>query len=110
VLQFIELSVKPDYQLLMETGLQYEKDARYISDMASEIELSTKNMKETISQVASAMESVSATAGQSAAASDGIVDGIKETSLAVEEMSKRVVAQAGQVEKLNQMVQRFKVE
>ncbi len=109
ILNFIEKSVKPDYQLLMETGLQYEKDARFINNMTEEIEVSTKTMMETINQVAAAMQSVSATAGESAAGSDGIVLGIKETTIAVDEMAKMALNQADLAEKLNQMVQRFKV-
>ncbi|WHH60391.1 methyl-accepting chemotaxis protein [Petroclostridium sp. X23] len=109
VLRFIEDNVKPDYQLLLQTGMQYEKDAQFINDMSQDIAASTRTMAEIIVQVAAAMQNVSATAEESAASSEGILSGINETTIAVEEVAKLAQSQAELAEKLNNMVQRFRV-
>ncbi|WHH61108.1 methyl-accepting chemotaxis protein [Petroclostridium sp. X23] len=109
VLRFVEDNVKPDYQLLLQTGMQYEKDAQFINDMSQDIAASTRTMAEIIVQVAAAMQNVTATAEESAASSEGILSGINQTTIAVEEVAKLAQSQAELAEKLNSMVQRFKV-
>ncbi|MEG2018560.1 MAG: methyl-accepting chemotaxis protein, partial [Clostridium sp.] len=60
-LKFIENNVNPDYEMLIETGNQYQKDAELINDMSREIAIASKQMTETIEEVSSALQNVSAT-------------------------------------------------
>lgn len=109
ILDFIADNVKPSYDLLMSTGIQYEEDAMLISKISQKILESTKAMSESVQQVESAMESVSSTAQQSASGSQEILMSINATTETIEEVAKSAQAQAGLAEKLNQLVHKFRV-
>lgn len=109
LLNFIEETVNPDYELLVDTAEQYERDAELISDMAKEISSATNLMTEALSQVSEAVENVTATTEESAASSTEILGSVGETALAVEEVAQSAQNQAELAEKLNLLIQRFKV-
>ncbi|MEA4826855.1 MAG: methyl-accepting chemotaxis protein, partial [Clostridium sp.] len=109
ILEFIENKVKPDYQLLVETGVQYEKDALFVSNMSEEIATASKLMSDSIENVSNAIQNVSATAEEAAASSEEILGSILDTSSDIEIIAKSVQEQVGLAQKLNNMVRRFKV-
>ncbi|MEA4827213.1 MAG: methyl-accepting chemotaxis protein [Clostridium sp.] len=109
ILSFIDNNVNPDYELLVETAVNYEKDAEFLSNISEEIASATKLMSETIEQVSGAIENVSATSEESAASSQEILTSINETALAVEEVAKAAQNQAELAEQLTKMVQNFKI-
>lgn len=109
IISFIENNVKPDYELLMETGIQYEKDAEFISSMSKEISTAASSMSEVIEQVGSAIQTVSATAQESAAGTEEILASVNETTVAIEGVAQSAQSQAELAEKLNAMTQRFKI-
>src|SRR5471030_2923877 len=51
VLEFMSNNVKPSYEFLMNTGVQYEKDAEFMNDIIEEFALSSKQMDEVVTQV-----------------------------------------------------------
>lgn len=109
ILKFVENNVNPDYDLLINTAVQYEKDAKFMSDMSDEIAASTKMMSESAEQVSSAIQSVSATSKESASSSEEILESINETTLALEQVAQSAQDQAELAEQLNKIVQRFKL-
>lgn len=109
ILNFMLDKVKPDYILLNETGIQYEKDASFVNEMAVDTAKGTNQISETMQQISSAIENVSATAEECAASSEEILASINETTIAVEEVAKSAQSQAELVEKLNIMIQKFKI-
>ncbi|MGY0374587.1 methyl-accepting chemotaxis protein [Clostridium sp. JNZ J1-5] len=109
ILNFIDNNVNPDYELLVETAVNYEKDAEFLSNISEEIASATKLMSETIEQVSGAIQNVSATSEESAASSQEILTSINETTLAVEEVAKAAQNQAELAEQLTKMVQNFKI-
>lgn len=109
VLVYLNENVKPDYDMLMQTGVQYEKDAMQISKLSQRIEESIKHMSQSVEQVGSAMETVASTAQQSATGSQDIQSSINETTMAIEEVAKAAQSQAELAERLNSMVKKFKV-
>lgn len=109
ILEFMLNNVKPSYILLSETGLQYEKDSEFISDIASGIAYAANQMSETIEQVNIAIQNVSNTAEESASNSEEISASIDETNMAIHEVAKSAQSQAELAEKLNFMVQQFKI-
>jgi len=109
ILKFIENNVNPDYDLFIKTAVQYEKDAKFMSDMSDEIAASTKMMSESVDKVSSAIKSVSATSDESASSSEEILGSINESTLALEQVATASEEQAELAEKLNKIVQRFKV-
>jgi methyl-accepting chemotaxis protein len=109
VLTFIENNVNPDYELLINTAVQYEKDAQFLNDMSDEIASATKMMSESIEQVSGAIQSVSATAEETASSSEEILGSVNETTFAIEEIAKSAQEQSELAEQMNNMVQKFKI-
>jgi methyl-accepting chemotaxis protein len=109
ILEYISDNVKPSYELLRDTGVQYEKDSEFIKDMSEEIAASTKTMNETIMQVGSAIQTVAATAEESAAGSEGILGSIQEMTTAINDVAQSAQAQAELAQKLNSLVLQFKI-
>lgn len=109
ILDFMMNNVKPNYQLLMDTGVQYEKDADFVNSIAEDIASSSKQMNEVVEQVNAAIENVSATAEESASGSEEVLNSITEITAAVNEVAKSTQSQAELAQKLNNMVQKFKI-
>lgn len=107
MLEFMVNNVKPSYELLSETGLQYERDSEFINEIAVDIASATKQMSETMEQVNSSIQNVSATAQESASSSEEILASINETNVAIQQIAKSAQSQAEQAEKLNSIVQKF---
>lgn len=109
MLDFMENSVQTDYRLLVETGEKYETDAEFISRISEEIASAAQTMADTTSQVSNAIQSVAATAEESAASSQEIMSNIRDTSSAISQITQAAQNQAQMAEKLNTMVQKFKI-
>jgi methyl-accepting chemotaxis protein len=109
VLEYLETGVKPSYELLMNTGVQYEKDADFVNNMASDIASSSKQMKEVIDQVSSAIENLSATTVQSATSSEDILKNVNEITNAIEEVAKASQSQAKTSQGLADVANKFNI-
>ncbi|NMM64288.1 hypothetical protein HBE96_16815 [Clostridium sp. P21] len=108
-LDYIANDVKPSYQLLMDTGIQYETDAEFVSNMSEKIAILSKQMSEVVEQVSGAIQNVSATAQESAAGSEEILGNIHEMTLVISDVSKSAQSQAELAQELNNIVQQFKI-
>ncbi|HEY5561923.1 MAG TPA: methyl-accepting chemotaxis protein [Clostridiaceae bacterium] len=109
VLIFMDNNVKPDYELFVETGKQYGEDAIEFNKLSSDIGTSMNIVNETISEIKNAIENVSATAEESVASSEEILASVNESVFAIQEITKASQNQAILAEKLNSMVQKFKL-
>jgi len=109
VLDFMSNDVKPNYELLMNTGIQYEKDAEFINDIIESFSLSSKQMDESVTQVSFAIQNVSAVAEESAAGTEEILSSVSEITFATTEIAKSSQSQAELAQKLNEMIQKFKI-
>ncbi|AGF55673.1 methyl-accepting chemotaxis protein [Clostridium saccharoperbutylacetonicum] len=109
VLDFIDNNVKPNYEFLNKTGMQYGKDAEFVDNIIGEISEASANMNDVIEQIASAIQNVSATAQESAASSEEISNSVNEVTFAISDVAKSAQSQAELAQKLTEMVQKFKV-
>jgi methyl-accepting chemotaxis protein len=109
VLDYILNNVKPGFELLKGTGYQYEEDAKFFSNIAKTISESSESMLNSIVEVSSAIQTVSAAAEESTASSQEILASIDETTLATIEVAESAQRQAVLAEKLNEMIQKFKI-
>ncbi|WP_234121302.1 methyl-accepting chemotaxis protein [Clostridium hydrogenum] len=109
VLEFISDNVKPNYELLMNTGVQYEKDAEFMLKLIKKFEASSSQMNEATVQINSAMQNVSAVAGESANGTEEIVGSVHEVTAAITEVAKASQSQAELSERLTEMIQKFKI-
>lgn len=109
VLKFMENNVKPSYDFLKDTGVQYENDAEFVNGISEEILIASKQMNDVVSQISSAIQNVSATAEQSAASSEEITNSVHEVTFAINEVAKSSQSQAELAQKLTDLVSKFKI-
>jgi len=109
VLEFMADNVKPNYELLMNTGIEYEKDSEFISNIIDKSASSSKQMDEVIMQISGAIQNVSSVAQESASNTEEILNSITEVTFALSDVTKSAQSQAELSQKLNEMIQRFKI-
>ncbi|MBU3153985.1 methyl-accepting chemotaxis protein [Clostridium estertheticum] len=109
VLAFMDSNVKPDYKLFVDTSRKYGTDAVVFNKLTSEIGDSMNIVNETVSEIKKAIENVSATAEESVASTEEILASVNESVMAIGEITKASQDQAILAEKLNSMVQKFKL-
>lgn len=109
MLDYMNDVVKPTYEFLMSTGIQYEKDAAFVNDMSEEIASSSKQMNIIMDQVSESIQNLSATAEESAASSEEILSSITEVTESIDDVSAAVQNQAMLAQNLNNMVKKFKI-
>ncbi|MCH3965860.1 MAG: methyl-accepting chemotaxis protein [Clostridium sp.] len=109
ILDYIANNVNPSYQLLMDTGVQYEKDAEFMNSISQEIDTSSKQMKSIISQLNAAIQNAASTAEESSSGSEEILSSINEVTKAIEDISTSSQNQAELAEKLAGMINKFKI-
>jgi len=109
VLGYIVNNVQPGFELLKETGIQYENDAKFFSNITKTISESSKSMYASIEQVSNSIQNISATAEQSSANSEEILSNISETTMSFGSVSEAANGQAKLAESLNSMIQEFKI-
>lgn len=109
ILDYIAQNVKPSYELLMNTGIQYEKDAEFVDDITAEFASSSNQINEVIEQINEAMQNVSATAEEAGASSEEVENSVGQVTISISDIAKSAQSQAELSQKLNEMVQQFKV-
>lgn len=109
VLKFMDNNVKPNYEFLHNTGIQYENDSEFVNKITQEISISSKQMNDVVEQISSAIQSVSATAEESAAGSQEISSSVNEITIAINDVAKSAQSQAELAQRLTAMIQKFKV-
>lgn len=109
ILDYMADNVKPSYTLLLNTGVQYEKDSKFVNNMSMDISNATKQMNETVSQVNKAFEVVATTAEETAASSEEVLASISEIAKAVMGAADSAQSQAGLSEQLHELVKKFKI-
>lgn len=109
VLKFMTSNVKTNYELLMNTGVQYEKDAKFMLNLIKKFENSSTQMNSATMQINGAMQSVSAVSEESANGTEEIMSSVQEVSAAITEVAKSSQSQAELSQKFSEMVQKFKI-
>ncbi|MFA9377407.1 MAG: methyl-accepting chemotaxis protein [Lachnotalea sp.] len=109
VLDFMQDSVTPNYNMLINTGLQYEKDAEFFNNMASEISSMTKTITNTIDQLSNATQSSAEIAQKSASGSEEITNRINGISIAMEDVAQSTQSQVELSIRLNNLIKKFKI-
>ena len=109
ILSYIVNNVRPSYELLMNTGIQYEKDAEFVNEITEEFASSSNQINEVIEQINEAMQTVASTAEKSGAGSEEVLSNINQITIAVNDIAKSAQNQAGLSQKLNEMVKKFKI-
>ncbi len=109
VLNFIENNVNPEYEMFMDTMVQYEKDAKNMNSMANETNLATDAISRFIEETTKSVKSVAVTTKKSVSNTEEITEIIKEVYLAIEGITKTTQTQSELSESLSEIVQKFKI-
>lgn len=109
ILKFIDEKVTVDYDVLVNTGVQYQKDAQLVSSLIEDFHADAEEIAQLMDQVNKAIEQVSAAAEQGAVSSQEISRGVEETAKAMEESSTVAQDQAEMAQHLETLVRKFRV-
>ncbi|MGY0374406.1 methyl-accepting chemotaxis protein [Clostridium sp. JNZ J1-5] len=109
ILQFIDKDVKGDYDLLVDTGNSYDEDAQFVSKMSEDIASMSEEINATVDEIAKVVQNIASSAQTTAANSTEIMTSIRETTQAMEQVAATSQSQAEIAEKLNNLIQRFKL-
>lgn len=109
IMSFIENNVDPEYEMFMDTMVQYEKDAIDMSNMARQSEAATDAISKFIEQATESVKSVAETTKQSVAGTEEINETIKDIYGAIEEITKTTQTQSEISELLSNLIKKFKI-
>ena len=109
ILEFIEMKVIPDYEILVQTGEQYLKDSIFIKTSMNKFDTESSSINESIGQVTEAIESVAGAIEQATASSLEISDNINEITKAIDEVAEIAIQQSEMSESLNTSIAVFSI-
>ncbi|MGH4137913.1 methyl-accepting chemotaxis protein [Clostridium sp.] len=109
ILEFIDTQINEQLNAYGETGNQYYNDSNFVSKMSDEIAAMAEEITATVGQVSQAVQDMTETSQKSSEESVTIKESINETSKAIEQVALTAKGQAELAQKLNEMVNKFKV-
>ncbi|WP_032120982.1 methyl-accepting chemotaxis protein [Clostridium amazonitimonense] len=109
ILEFINTSVHEQFNAYGKTGNQYYDDSDFVSNMSEEIAAMSEEITATVGQVSEAIQNMAISAQKSSEEAVTIKEGIDETTKAIEQVAFTAQSQAELAEKLNEMIQKFKI-
>ncbi|OZV11721.1 chemotaxis protein, partial [Tissierella sp. P1] len=108
-LKFINERVTKDYDLLIDTGINYEKDAVFVNNLSQETAAMAEELNASTEEISSVIQNVAGSMNNASANSDEVMSGMKETVTALEQIAAAAESQAATAEKLNSLIQLFKI-
>lgn len=109
ILDFIDEKVRQDYDLLINTGEQYEKDAIFFDTLSQETAAMAEELNASTEEISAAIQNIANNTNEAAYNSNTIMTGMNETMLALEQISNAAEHQADIAEQLNNLIQVFKI-
>jgi methyl-accepting chemotaxis protein len=109
ILEFINTHVYAQFDAYAETGIQYYNDSEFVSKMSEEIAAMSEEITATVGQVSDAVQNMAQAAQEASERADIIRGNVDDTTKALEQVSSTSQTQAELAEKLNELVQRFKL-
>lgn len=109
ILNFIDTKVISDYNAFVKTGEQYSADADFVNKMSEDLAAMSEEINATVDQISSAIQSMAKNTENSAEGSNEILGNVDDATESMNEISKTAINQANLAQKLNEMVQKFKI-
>lgn len=109
ILEFINTHVQEQFSAYAETGNQYYNDSDFVSKMSEEIAAMSEEITATVGQVSEAVQSMAVSSQSSSEEALIIKESMNETSQAIEQVAITAQSQAELAQKLNEIVQQFKI-
>lgn len=109
LLDFINVRVKQDYQLLIDTGVSYEKDAKYVNSLSTNIAAMSEELNASTNEIANVTNSIASSVEDTTNSSEEILSSIEQVTIAMDEVAATAQHQAQVAEKLTEMISSFKI-
>ncbi|NOW06207.1 methyl-accepting chemotaxis protein [Clostridium beijerinckii] len=109
ILKFINTEVHEQFNAYGNTGNIYYNDSDFVSKMSENIANMSEEITITVGRVNKLVQEMASTAQESNEQVATIKESVDETSKAIEQVALTAQNQAGLAQKLNEMVQKFKI-
>lgn len=109
ILKFMDESVTPQFNLLLESGKLYGNDAAFMNSLSESLSEMCKSLANTVDEMNDSIIDMSVVSNNSATSSNEILSNLDDTFIAMEEISKVSQNQAYLAQKLNDIATTFKV-
>ena len=109
VLEFVDGRVRADYDLLVETGSNYEQDAIYVSGLSGDTASMAEELNASTEEISSVIQTISSNIEDTATSFEQIRDNINQTTIAIEQIADTAQNQAAIAETLSSLVSNFKI-
>jgi len=109
ILEFINTNVHQQFNAYGETGNKYYNDSDFVSKMSDEIAAMSDEITATVGQVSEAIQNMALSSQKSSEEAETIKENMDETTKAIEQVALTAQSQAGLAQKLNEIVQKFKI-
>jgi Methyl-accepting chemotaxis protein len=109
ILSFINTEVHRQFNAYMETGDQYYNDSNFVSMMSEEIAAMSEEITATVGQVSEVVQDMAQTTQKSSEEVTTIKESMDEATKAIEQVALTAHSQAELAQRLNEMVQKFKI-
>lgn len=109
ILDFIDESVIKDYELLIDTGVNYEKDSIFVNSFSQETAAMAEELNASTEEIASVIMNIAGNMNHASSNSDEVMMGMEETKTALEQIAAAAESQASTAERLNGLIHAFKI-
>jgi methyl-accepting chemotaxis protein len=109
ILYYIDNSVRKGYDLLIDTGKNYENDASFISDSSQNIASMSEELNASTEEISAVVQTIANNMKDTKSNSEEILIGIEETNKAIEQVAIVAQEQTATAEKLTQLALSFKI-
>lgn len=108
-LDFITTNVSKDYDLLIETGFEYERDSIFVSETFHDTAAMSQQLNAATEEISSVIQSMADNMNSASASSEEARRGMNETQVALAQIASASESQAAIAERLNDLINIFKI-
>ena len=109
ILEYIDNNVKADYELLLETGVQYQNDAKLINNISTEVTSSAKLMNTSIEEISKVIDKVVDMSGKTSNSTGEINASLSEINSIMNDANESMEKQVSLANRLEKSVEKFKL-
>jgi methyl-accepting chemotaxis protein len=109
ILDFIDENVRMDYDLLIETGVNYEKDSIFVNSLSQETAAMAEELSASTEEISSVIMNIAGNMDHASSNSDEVMMGMEDTKTALEQIAVAAENQASTAERLNGLIHAFKI-
>jgi len=109
VLEFVDKQVIKDYEMLANTGVQYNKDADFVDEMVTELSSTSEELHASIQSMLRAIEEITHASNEGAEGSTNIAEKATSIVLKTNEVVKQSDENSRSAQRLIELVRKFQV-